>query len=174
MDVCAPGNTAAAGDRMVQRWCRGSLEVLRWWGALDKPVEQRAKDRLADTETSSLREFFMETALSDKYNRQSRESPFRVQFAPTVADGARPTNSTKTTVAPAVNTTYAHQHVPTVPDILKTLGMDENCKFAITDPDADARIIRDYLADNNTFVKRSDLAAVLKTDEVYWNSVIAR
>eukprot|EP01047_Picozoa_sp_COSAG01_P108961 COSAG01_NODE_37858_length_497_cov_263.653266_1_plen_56_part_10 len=45
-----------------------------WWGALDKPVEQRAKDRLANTETSSLREFFMETALSDKYNRQSRES----------------------------------------------------------------------------------------------------
>eukprot|EP01049_Picozoa_sp_SAG25_P006247 SAG25_NODE_461_length_7815_cov_3.109513_1_plen_1444_part_10 len=133
-----------------------------WWGALDKPVEQRAKDRLANTETSSLREFFMETALSDKYNRQSRESPFRVQFAPTVADGARPTNSTKTTVAPAVSATYADQHVPTVPDILKTLGMDENGKFAITDPDADARIIRDYLADNNTFVKRSDLAAVLK------------
>ena len=34
-----------------------------WWNALDTPVEQRAKDQLADTETSSLREFFMETAL---------------------------------------------------------------------------------------------------------------
>jgi hypothetical protein len=44
-----------------------------WWDALDKPVEQQ----LADTETSSLREFFMETALSDTYNRQSRESPLR-------------------------------------------------------------------------------------------------
>ena len=35
--------------------------------------------------------------------------------------------------------------------------MDENGEFIVTDPDADAKIIRDYLADNNTFVKRSDL-----------------
>eukprot|EP01049_Picozoa_sp_SAG25_P001773 SAG25_NODE_84_length_16553_cov_5.346238_18_plen_238_part_00 len=64
-----------------------------------------------------------------------------------------------------IPTTTADRSYKSKADILKTLGMDENGKFTITDPDADARIIRDYLADNNTFVKRSDLAAVLKTDD---------
>eukprot|EP01047_Picozoa_sp_COSAG01_P071917 COSAG01_NODE_11296_length_1964_cov_2.070241_1_plen_654_part_11 len=136
-----------------------------WWKAISDPIKTKTLERLAETSDAELRAFFIETASSDKYNKQSRESPFSVQFVAepvTIEPGSTATRAPLSTHQRRQGTTRSVKtDDTTVSDIIDTLGMDQDGNFIVSDPDADAEAIRDYLSQHNEFVRKSDLAAVM-------------